>query len=953
MGAAGKCPNQSLFAGVLVFEIPPVEDLDHFVEEEIGPDYTGEDEDERELGRDNSEPEDNGKRPSQPSDLPRTKESTGGGGQRNLDIRARMWPLAQMIMMTTYIVAQVVQEDYQDVMAAVVMDTTTTRDGALLGVCGDQLNKDFKHQCFEEAARMFGRFLPHQVWGVWFIVEWIPADCPPVALIANDMGLGKTHYAPATLLCLKYIVDEAAAGRALLCLGGKSVAKLEVVPQIFGANSEVYRWPCIIIVPANLVHTWERAMKSLIPQTGVQLVNLYLSCHLNHNELNYTSDNPRRSKAIHLISNSSYRVHYKSLDHFDVNGHPLVRIPELGQHDVGLQYTTDEANATDQWIKDAKANKWNAIQTVLHKWRLACLTMDLPDNDVSSEDSKSGEAAVVHPQSWNCNDFRSGPTLRWLSEVFVLQLLGPPEGGTVNSGSHTILYHARVASRDRDCLLKEFASVDRPATLILTPALSGTGLNLVGANHVIIMQGFGNLNEQCQVVARIHPVGQRCSLKARVLYWEGGVDDRAEELHQSRGKANTIRELERAQSSTQAVPDPSGTPGGGSADALSALADDRTRSGVTVHLRILLVVLMTNLATKRETMLNFLVVVLQPPSTFASDDNFFSESDVVEFHPRERVHINLEALGSSDGRPLVRTHLRTENRRSTGPGQQARTQVNFHKKDQRKWEKEDYYQSGDQQPAEQTPSTLPDGISLEMTVDLGGGPPTSWFTVEEIVKLMGSYFFTNVRSLGCKHHTEEYFSTLHWPTVLLVCTALRCSLMDYEDTGHKSIAVAVFSQAVFDYYKKYYQTYQTMSEARKNATIQKIEKSVQKIRSQQETERIETAGYEDDVGDDEEPINAEQQGKELGRQWKGDYEGDGGPKMTGGRERSSSPLGNHMGGRIEAGHYVRKSQERQEKQSPESLTEVVEKTSQYLATTEVSEMFGESQTKDSRSELRR
>jgi len=36
-------------------------------------------------------------------------------------------------------------------------------------------------------------FLPHQVWGVWFIVERILADCPPVALIANDMGLGKTY----------------------------------------------------------------------------------------------------------------------------------------------------------------------------------------------------------------------------------------------------------------------------------------------------------------------------------------------------------------------------------------------------------------------------------------------------------------------------------------------------------------------------------------------------------------------------------------------------------------------------------------------------------------------------------------------------------------------------------------------------------------------------------------
>lgn len=41
-----------------------------------------------------------------------------------------------------------------------------------------------------------------------------------------------------------------------------------------------------------------------------------------------------------------------------------------------------------------------------------------------------------------------------------------------------------------------------------------------------------------------------------------------------------------------------------------------------------------------------------------------------------------------------------------------------------------------------------------------------------------------------------------------------------------------------------------MTEARKNATIRKIDKRVQKIRSQHETERIQTTGYEDEMGDD-------------------------------------------------------------------------------------------------------
>ena len=55
----------------------------------------------------------------------------------------------------------------------------------------------------------------------------------------------------------------------------------------------------------------------------------------------------------------------------DANGEPLVRIPELVQHDVRLQYTNDEATAMDGWIEDTKGDKCNAIQTILHAWRLS------------------------------------------------------------------------------------------------------------------------------------------------------------------------------------------------------------------------------------------------------------------------------------------------------------------------------------------------------------------------------------------------------------------------------------------------------------------------------------------------------------------------------------------------------------------------------------------------------
>ena len=40
--------------------------------------------------------------------------------------------------------------------ATAAAEPTTTSDRALLGLCGDQLNNDFEHQCFEDAVRMLG-----------------------------------------------------------------------------------------------------------------------------------------------------------------------------------------------------------------------------------------------------------------------------------------------------------------------------------------------------------------------------------------------------------------------------------------------------------------------------------------------------------------------------------------------------------------------------------------------------------------------------------------------------------------------------------------------------------------------------------------------------------------------------------------------------------------------------
>ena len=73
----------------------------------------------------------------------------------------------------------------------------------------------------------------------------------------------------------------------------------------------------------------------------------------------------------------------------------------------------------------------------------------------------------------------------------------------------------------------------------------------------------------------------------------------------------------------------------------------------------------------------------------------------------------------------------------------------------------------------------------------------AWFVREELPKLLWSHVFRGERSIGKNKYAGVYFKPLRWPTVLLACTALRCALMDYEDTGRKSGTIADFSHTGF------------------------------------------------------------------------------------------------------------------------------------------------------------
>jgi non-specific serine/threonine protein kinase len=97
-----------------------------------------------------------------------------------------------------------------------------------------------------------------------------------------------------------------------------------------------------------------------------------------------------------------------------------------------------------------------------------------------------------------------------------------------------MIYHSAMDLPAREQLLRAFADAEEPSALVLTPALGGSGLNLVAANHIVILQKFKVLNEQCQAIGRIVRLGQQRTPTAWVVHCAGSIDDRAQELHELR-----------------------------------------------------------------------------------------------------------------------------------------------------------------------------------------------------------------------------------------------------------------------------------------------------------------------------------------------------------------------------------------------------------------------------------
>jgi superfamily II DNA or RNA helicase len=105
----------------------------------------------------------------------------------------------------------------------------------------------------------------------------------------------------------------------------------------------------------------------------------------------------------------------------------------------------------------------------------------------------------------------------------------------------TITMSSEDTAERRTELMNEFQHTSSCAVFVTTTKIGGTGLNLVAANHAVILQKPWVLNEQRQAFGRIVRLGQMRQPHCWLLNTgPSGYDDRVTELHTLRGTAQLL-----------------------------------------------------------------------------------------------------------------------------------------------------------------------------------------------------------------------------------------------------------------------------------------------------------------------------------------------------------------------------------------------------------------------------
>jgi len=253
-----------------------------------------------------------------------------------------------------------VQEQVED--GEGVLDPENT--SSVLKMVLNTINNEFEHKCLDEAVRLLNahsirqstearvpgckysipglpgtKLVAHKVWAIWFIMRrWVSHADIPGALVADEMGHGKTFTSVAAAMLCKLVTEKVVMGLPLSILRRNTLKEWVILADnnfdsIVGEEQDWYllqrlnsaprhlleiqttpphRHPALILpLEPILVVTLPvvpETIKTVIDEmthgTDFILVNLLLAnnANLSHEDLNTSIDELENRWNIHLVS---------------------------------------------------------------------------------------------------------------------------------------------------------------------------------------------------------------------------------------------------------------------------------------------------------------------------------------------------------------------------------------------------------------------------------------------------------------------------------------------------------------------------------------------------------------------------------------------------------------------------------------------------------------------------
>ena len=107
----------------------------------------------------------------------------------------------------------------------------------------------------------------------------------------------------------------------------------------------------------------------------------------------------------------------------------------------------------------------------------------------------------------------------------------------MNRGNEFIVLTSAQTVRSRSEAQQEFQQRADPWLCLCSPLVSGVGINLHAANHILLMEPFEVEAEETQAISRLLRMGQKKHVHVTQLFVRGSIEERILQLRSEHDKA--------------------------------------------------------------------------------------------------------------------------------------------------------------------------------------------------------------------------------------------------------------------------------------------------------------------------------------------------------------------------------------------------------------------------------